>query len=378
MISIFYSQRLRAGFKVVGLIAITLSFSGCMLSPGMKFSDSAPQPGVQPILKEITPKLVEQEREQESKSVAADAKALFADPEPYKVGTGDILSIHFFDQQDTQTTTVMMSPIPSNQADSMVTSGFEVDQNGDVYLPYIGKVKVGGLTLSDLHAALQQQLAKYIRRPDFTAQITSFRSKRIFVSGEVNAPGPIPITDIPMTLPQALGMARGWTSLGDPGAIEINRNGKQYIVSIPELTRHGLNPTKILLHNGDFIRVPSLEESKVYVIGDVVKPVALIRPNSRLNLNDALNDAGGVSPESGNAGQVFVIRHASDKHPEIFHLDASSPVALALADSFELQSKDVVYVDAAPLARWNRIINLILPTAQSIVYSKYLGIIKYQ
>jgi polysaccharide export outer membrane protein len=361
--------------SAVALMLLPL-VSACSLAPGMKYSDSPPAPGVRPVLKEITPQLLKDERDAKSRAIDSDAAALFADPKPYTVGIGDVLAINMMGQRDMPSVSVILAPIPNSQADSMVTSGFAVDQDGEVYLPYVGAVKVAGLTMRDLHAELARQFAKYIRKPDFTVHISSYRSKRVFISGEVRTPGVVPIIDIPMTLPEALSMAGGWTSLGDPGSVEIDRNGKQYVVNIPQLTEHGMNPSRILLQNGDLVRVPSLEESKVYVIGDVVRPSALLRPNSHLTLNDALSGAGGVNPESGNAGQVYVVRHASDSRPEIYHLDASSPVALALADSFELRAKDVVYVDAAPLARWNRVISLILPTAQLVVDSKYLNLYK--
>jgi len=342
----------------------------------MRFSEEAPQAGVQPVLKEITPQLLQEEREARGKLVDTEAGALFAEPKPYTVGIGDVLSVNLIGQAEIPSVSVMMAPVPNSQADSLVTSGFAVDQDGQVYLPYVGAVKVVGLTMRDLHSELERQFAKYIKKPDFTVQISSYRSKRIFIAGEVRSPGMVPIIDIPMTLPEALGLAGGWTNVGDPGAVEINRDGRQYVVNIPQMTAHGLNPARILLQNGDLVRVPSLEESKVFVIGDVVKPAALVRPNSRLTLNDALSGVGGVDPSNGNPRQVYVVRHATDRQPEVYHLDAASPVALALAESFELQGKDVVYVDAAPLARWNRVISLILPTAQLVVDSKYLNVIK--
>lgn len=61
-----------------------------------------------------------------------------------------------------------------------------------------------------------------------------------------------------------------------------------------------------------------------------------------------------------------MIRNANDAQPIIYHLDARSPVMFALAENFELKAKDVVYVDSAPIVRFNRIINLILPTSQEI------------
>ena len=47
---------------------------------------------------------------------------------------------------------------------------------------------------------------------------------------------------------------------------------------------------------------------------------------------------------------------------DVFHLDAYNPVAMVMADRFALQPRDVVYVDAGTLVRWNRVVNLLLPT----------------
>ena len=58
-----------------------------------------------------------------------------------------------------------------------------------------------------------------------------------------------------------------------------------------------------------------------------------------------------------------MVRAAPDGQAQIFHLDASSPVAYALAEGFALKSRDVVYVDPVPLVLWNRVISLILPSA---------------
>jgi polysaccharide export outer membrane protein len=88
--------------------------------------------------------------------------------------------------------------------------------------------------------------------------------------------------------------------------------------------------------------------------------------NGRLSLNQALGEAGGVSTTSGNPRQIFVVRAKVDGTPEVYHLDASTPVSYALAEGFELRPHDVVYVDPVPLVRWSRVINLILPSAQVV------------
>jgi polysaccharide export outer membrane protein len=194
-------------------------------------------------------------------------------------------------------------------------------------------------------------------------------------------PGTQAINDIPMTLLEALNRAGGFLTSGDQSSIRISRGGNTYPVDLPQLVRKGIDPAAILLRDGDVVRVVSREESKVFVMGEVKSPTSLAMRNGRMTLNEALGDAGGVNPLSADARQIYVVRSAQNstqnsaqssgqnKDPIVYHLDAQSPVALALAENFELMPKDVVYVDAAPLARWNRVISLILPSAQAALSS---------
>lgn len=79
-----------------------------------------------------------------------------------------------------------------------------------------------------------------------------------------------------------------------------------------------------------------------------------------------MGEAGGLNATSGDPRQIYVVRSAAKEQAKIYHLDASAPMAYALAEGFELKSHDVVYVDPVPLVRWNRVISLILPSAQAV------------
>jgi polysaccharide export outer membrane protein len=117
-----------------------------------------------------------------------------------------------------------------------------------------------------------------------------------------------------------------------------------------------------MLAPGDVVRVHSRDESKVFVSGEVVTPRALTMHNGRLTLNEALGESGGVSPLSGDARQIYVVRKGSDG-VHVYQLDARVTGAMALAESFELHPKDVVYVAASPLANWHRNLSLLIPGA---------------
>jgi polysaccharide export outer membrane protein len=121
------------------------------------------------------------------------------------------------------------------------------------------------------------------------------------------------------------------------------------------------------------VYVRAATDSKVFVLGEVSRPATLTFNNGKLSLGDALGDTGGVSAYSGDAQQVYVVRGKAGNRPVVYHLDARSPAAMALADNFELRNRDVVFVDASSLVRWSRVVNLLIPSAaQSALTAKAL------
>src|SRR5690606_30741865 len=107
-------------------------------------------------------------------------------------------------------------------------------------------------------------------------------------------------------------------------------------------------------------------------LGEVSTPRALQMQDGRLSLTEALGEAGGASPLTADAGQIYVIRkvpHEKDaeEKAEIYHLDAASPSAFMLANDFQLKARDVVFIDAAPVVRWHRVIGHLIPSYDSLL-----------
>ena len=374
-----WSSRVRL---LTGLIGVAL-LSGCAWAPGMYVDDTlaegggatttrsengedVPPPGG---LIDITPELIRQQRASQPADIAPDVKRLFGAAKPYQIGPGDVLNIVVWDHPE-----LVMLPAGGLGTDtaslSGVGNGYNVSPEGLIQFPFVGAVKLAGLTEYEARDLLIQRLAKYIKDPQVTVRIQSYRSGRIYIDGEVRLPGLQAVNDLPMTLPEAIGRAGGFTPLADRASIAITRNGSTTVVSLPELTERGINPSNIVLNAGDLVRVLGREESKVFVLGEVSRPSTQTLRNGRLTLNEALGEVGGVSQLSGDPRQIFVVRAANAERPEIYHLDSRSPAAFALAEAFELKARDVVYVDPVPLVRWNRVISLILPSAESIIVTR--------
>jgi polysaccharide export outer membrane protein len=358
----------RAFFLVVSVALL----SGCALAPGMYYDDYmaeaepvAGDPNVKPVIKTITPQLIQNEKQLGASEAQAGLSEIMAPSQPYKIGAGDQLAITVWDHPELVMPTTSMTGSAATVAGAL-PPGYTVSAEGKIQFPYAGDIKVEGLTELQARDLLVKRLAKYIKQPEVTLRVMTYRSQRVYMDGEIRTPGLVAIDDIPLTLPEAISRAGGITALGDQSRVSITRAGKVHWVDLPRLAQLGRDPNAIMLSNGDMVRVSPREESKVFVIGEVSKPVSLMLHNGQMSLNEALGEAGGVSPQTGNANHIYVIRNANDAQPIVYHLDAHSPVMLALAENFELKAKDVVYVDAAPMVRFNRIVSLILPTAQTV------------
>jgi polysaccharide export outer membrane protein len=192
--------------------------------------------------------------------------------------------------------------------------------------------------------------------------VVTFRSKRIYVVGEVAKAGLLEINDIPMTMLEAVNRAGGFTTAADHANVLLTRAGKTYRVDLQALYENGVTSQNVRLEPGDIVNVPDRQQNKIFVLGEVAKPGSYVMNKRRSTLAEALGDAGFVNQLTSNPGWIFVMRGGADS-PELFHLDARSPDALLLADRFPLQPRDIVYVDVADVARWNRVITNILPTA---------------
>jgi polysaccharide export outer membrane protein len=324
----------------------------------------APEGTVVPTVKPITPALVKLEKEQREKQVSQDISKLVGQAKPYGIESGDILSIVVWDHPELSGAGTAAGAEPAGAGAAGPGAGFVVDHEGMVQFPYAGRIKVAGLTEDQARNLLTTKLAHYIRKPKVTLRVQSYRSKRVYVDGEVKTPGLQAINDIPMTLMEALNRAGGMLPTADQSQISLTRGGDTYRINLPQMVQKGVNPASIMLTNGDVVRVMSRDESKVFVSGEVNTPKALTMHNGRLTLNEALGETGGINPLSGDSGQVYVVRKSATE-PIVYRLDAKAPGALAMAEGFELHPKDVVYVAATPLANWHRTISQIFPGALS-------------
>lgn len=336
--------------------------SGCVLAPGGNIdyrTESAPLDDLVDI-EPITPGLVSTYR-----SVVSSAQPLSAeqrqafDDYKYLVGAGDVLSIIVYNHPE------LTNPFGAGSDRSLNESGSPVQSDGTISYPFIGTVQAEGRTVKDIQQELSRRLSEYLTDPQVVVRVAAFESQKVFLSGAVSAATSLPITNTPLTIVDAISQAGGLSDNANWHDAVLNRNGQEIDISLYALLKEGDLSQNLLLEDGDVLHVPTSDNQAVAVMGQVRAPGSLRMGADRFSLTDAISRAGGLDETKAAPSGIFVLRRQpeeSDKLATVFQLDIRNATAFMIGSQFTLEPRDVIYVTTAPIARWNRVIDLLLPS----------------
>jgi polysaccharide export outer membrane protein len=217
----------------------------------------------------------------------------------------------------------------------------QVNSNGDIQVPYLGPVHVGGLTIGQTAELLSAKWREgdYIRNAQVSIQITSAPSDTIAVTGEVKSPTVVTAVG-QRRLMDVIAAAGGLTSTASH-LVTITRRGS----NVPIQVLLDSNPanseaTNVPVYPGDTVLVP--KAGIVYVLGSVKTPNAFpIATNTPFTLTQAIAMAGGANFEA-SLSTTRIIRTEGDSRraialdlKKIFNGKQPDPI---------LQADDIVYV----------------------------------
>jgi polysaccharide export outer membrane protein len=191
----------------------------------------------------------------------------------------------------------------------------------------LGRVQAGGRMLRDIEADVSKKLEDgFVRRAQVTIDVEQFRSRSLFIVGEVRSPGKYPMTG-QTTVIEALASAGSTTAnasseililrsrSADPSKPILLDAANQANVTRISLTdlQLGRLSENINLQEGDTIFVPKAE--KFFVTGQVRSPGAYTHERD-LTVLQAISLAGGLT-EKGSNRRMKAIRTVNGKKAEV-------------------------------------------------------------
>ncbi|MFL2747839.1 MAG: polysaccharide biosynthesis/export family protein [Gammaproteobacteria bacterium] len=179
--------------KTISLLVIVLLLSSCALSPGMFMSSSNNWEGenvifvknlnrsiiIEPITNKIQPRIGK---------------------ETYNIGRGDQLFVTIWGLPD-------VFPVTGGVNSELNTR--RVDSNGNIFFPYVGLINAEGKTQDELREDLTIELSKMFKNVQLDISIAGFNSQKVYLLGEVTVPKVINLSDIPLSLSNAIGESKG-------------------------------------------------------------------------------------------------------------------------------------------------------------------------
>ncbi len=368
MINLFVTtNRLFARLVVISFVAFFLAGCSRFVIPGMPTIEArysprpAPaRPNIDYKLIPLTPQVVRKQRETHKRHKRINTRqprSRGIGGYSYRVGPQDILSITVWDHPELT--------IPAGEFRSPTAAGHKVGSDGRFFFPYAGIIQAAGRTTEQIRRELEQKLTKNITKPQVGVSIAAYRSQQAYISGQVLKPGVIPVNDIPLTVRDIIAKAGGLTEKASDLAL-LSHHNKKIKIDLGALYRKGDNSQNYVLRGGDALYIAEKNPSeKVFVLGEVKKPGSLHLDRFGLTLAEALSDSGGINEETASPTGIFVVRQENpkDKLPSVYQLQMTSVHSMLLAEQFPLRSRDIVYVTAAPMTRWNRVISQLLSTS---------------
>lgn len=270
----------------------------------------------------------------------------------YIIGPGDVLSVYVPGMVERTARVSLGNDI----------GGFRVNTDGTIFLPHVGRVEVDGLSVTQLQEKLVGIFKAYIKNPVLTVEIIEFKSQPLYLLGAFGNPG-INYLDRPTNLLHGLALGGGLGSGANLRGARLIRNDRIQAVDIYELLNKNDLKQNIQLHAGDTIYVPGNEEQRVFVFGAVGASGVVPMNKGRLNLVEALAQAG-IDTRPYDHNHIRIIRSLSPTRGQLMVVDLGK-VMNGMAMPMPLMDGDIVYVPKTLLGGWNEELQEILPTFQA-------------
>ena len=164
----------------------------------------------------------------------------------YKIAPRDKLDIQVFNYSEL-TTKINVDSDPTDRATTVAS-------DGTVTMPLLGRVKISELTKEEASLMLQERYREFLKQPEVKIEILN---QRIYVIGEVNKPGVVPLVEESISLIEAIAQAGDINIYGERRSIKIIRGDhRNPTISSVDLTKlASLQTNDLMLTPGNVVYV---------------------------------------------------------------------------------------------------------------------------
>ncbi len=248
---------------------------------------------------------------------------------------------------------------------------YEIDEDGMIDLPFIGKVKLDRLSLNETQNLLIQTIKDFYKNPDLQIFVEEYNSSKVYIVGAVRNQKTISLNQKPLTLIEATIQANF-----NPGSEDklygtsglLRREGKVYQINLTNTFKNKDKKENFYLRKDDVVFIEKNLNS-IHVFGEL-NSKGTFYPDKNYSLTELISSRG-INQITANAKKVYVIREKYESFLEVdvFQLDVRNPINLIAGKKFKIKKGDIIFIPPTEIVKWNRTISLLLP--QTNLFKSY-------
>jgi polysaccharide export outer membrane protein len=251
----------------------------------------------------------------------------------------------------------------------------EVDENGQIRLPYTGTIRAAGRTPTQLARDVEASLRGKSENPQVIVRLEAANGSSVIVGGEIGSPGRVRLSGAHEKLLDIINLAGGHRGSAADILVQINRQGTISDVPFENLTYANIGG--MAMQPGD--RVELIRQPRSYsVLGSANKVNQYDLPLRRFSLVQALALSGGPNENLADPAAVFIFRFEKSgengtERPMVYHFNMLKPASYFLAQQFFLTDKDVLYVAGAEANQPAKLLQIIGQVFTPIVIARQVA-----
>jgi len=289
----------------------------------------------------------------------------WAPPPTDMIGPGDVLSISIFeagvalfggDSRAGATAGAGAVFDPAVKVQTLPPS--RVDDNGDITVPYAGRLRVLGKTVMELQEQIRQSLRGLSQNPQVLVNREQIISNSIIVGGEVARPGRLVLQTNQESMADAIALSGGYRGDAKDLVLRVERGENEARARLTEILT-GANGS-VRAYPGDRLTVLSAPMT-FSVLGASGRVQQMPFARGGMSVIEAISLAGGPEANSGDPSAVFVFRFDGPDRtdPVVFHFNMMNTQTYFLAQQFALRDGDVLYFGNSEANQPSKLIQLV-------------------
>jgi len=262
----------------------------------------------------------------------------------YSIGSGDVINIAITDIDD-------------------IDGSYTISPSGDVTIPYVGQVVISDKTKEEAQEFINNVLKSFYQEPETIVKIEQYNSAYVYITGAINRPLSILLSEQPLKIIDALikaGYIKDQKSYVKTAL--LRRNNEVFEIDLYELLNKNNTDLDIYLRKDDVLHVSESDTDQAYAFGEFTTsgPISVYKD---LTLTELLATKG-INKATAKTKSIYVLREDLTKflHVDIYTINLNNPAAFIAANNFYILPNDIVFIPQTKLVKWNNVITLLTPS----------------